>query len=54
MSLTIADKKSNTFFVYIIPHTLENTTLSFKGASDKVNIEFDILAKASRPTRSYS
>lgn len=54
ISLTIADKKSNTFFVYIIPHTLENTTLSFKGASDKVNIEFDILAKTPRPTRAYS
>ncbi|PIP19396.1 MAG: riboflavin synthase [Candidatus Omnitrophica bacterium CG08_land_8_20_14_0_20_41_16] len=45
ISLTIADKKSNTFMVYIIPHTLKNTTLSFKGPSDKVNIEFDMLAK---------
>lgn len=47
ISLTIVDKKSNTFRVYIIPHTLKNTTLSFKGPSDKVNIEFDILAKKS-------
>ena len=45
ISLTIVDKKSNTFTVYIIPHTLKNTTLGFKGPSDKVNIEFDILAK---------
>lgn len=45
ISLTIADKKSTTFHVYIIPHTLKNTTLGFKGPSDKVNIEFDILAK---------
>ncbi len=45
ISLTIVDKRSNTFIVYIIPHTLKNTTLSFKGPSDKVNIEFDILAK---------
>lgn len=45
ISLTIADKKSNTFAVYIIPHTLKNTTLGFKNPSDKVNIEFDILAK---------
>lgn len=45
ISLTIANKKSNTFSVYIIPHTLKNTTLSFKGPSDKVNIEFDILTK---------
>lgn len=45
ISLTVVDKKSNTFTVYIIPHTLKNTTLGFKGPSDKVNIEFDILAK---------
>ena len=46
ISLTIADKRANTFTVYIIPHTLKNTTLSFKGPSDKVDIEFDILAKS--------
>ena len=45
ISLTLVDKRTNTFSVYIIPHTLKNTTLGFKGASDKVNIEFDILAK---------
>jgi len=45
ISLTLAAKRSNTFSVYIIPHTLKNTTLGFKGPSDKVNIEFDILAK---------
>jgi len=46
ISLTIMKKQSNTFWVYIIPHTLKNTTLGFKGPSNKVNIEFDILAKA--------
>ena len=45
ISLTVVNKKSNTFSVYIIPHTLKNTTLGFNGPSDKVNIEFDILAK---------
>lgn len=45
ISLTLADKRANTFSVYIIPHTLKNTTLGFKGPSDQVNIEFDILAK---------
>lgn len=45
ISLTIARKNPATFSVYIIPHTLKNTTLGFKGPSDKVNIEFDILAK---------
>ena len=45
ISLTIQEKKAGFVSVYIIPHTLKNTTLSFKGPSDKVNIEFDILAK---------
>lgn len=45
ISLTLVNKRSDTFSVYIIPHTLKNTTLGFKGPSDKVNIEFDILAK---------
>jgi riboflavin synthase len=45
ISLTIVDKKPGTFTVYLIPHTAKNTTLGFKGPSDKVNIEFDILAK---------
>lgn len=45
ISLTLAENKADTFSVYIIPHTLKNTTLGFKGPSDKVNLEFDILAK---------
>lgn len=45
VSLTIVTSKSNTLSVYIIPHTHNNTTLGFKGPSDKVNIEFDIMAK---------
>jgi riboflavin synthase len=45
ISLTLVDKRSGAFNVYIIPHTLKNTTLGFKGPSDKVNIEFDILSK---------
>jgi len=45
ISLTLVNKRSNTFTVYIIPHTLSNTTLRLKGHSDKVNVEFDILAK---------
>ena len=45
ISLTIVDKKAGGFTGYVIPHTLKNTTLSFKGPSNKVNIEFDILAK---------
>ncbi|MFH0739423.1 MAG: riboflavin synthase [Candidatus Omnitrophota bacterium] len=45
ISLTIAERGSATFIVYIIPHTLKNTTLSFKGPSHELNVEFDILAK---------
>lgn len=45
ISLTIVNIRSNVFNVYIIPHTIQNTTLNFKGPSDCVNIEFDILAK---------
>jgi riboflavin synthase len=47
ISLTVMQKRADTFSVYLIPHTLKNTTLGFKGPSDKVNIEFDILAKKS-------
>ena len=45
ISLTLADKRANILSVYIIPHTLKNTTLNFKGPSSKLNVEFDILAK---------
>lgn len=50
ISLTIVDRWSDRFTVYVIPHTLKNTTLSFKGPSSKVNIEFDILAKKANPS----
>jgi len=49
ISLTLVNTRSNTFTVYIIPHTFKNTTLRLKGPSDKVNIEFDILAKRASP-----
>jgi riboflavin synthase len=45
ISLTIAAIHSNILSVYIIPHTLKNTTLNFKGPSAKVNLEFDLLLK---------
>ena len=47
ISLTLAETRSDTFTVYIIPHTLKNTTLGFKAPPNKVNIEFDILTKRS-------
>jgi len=45
ISLTLALVRANIITVYIIPHTLKSTTLSFRGPSDKLNMEFDILAK---------
>jgi len=45
ISLTVGEIKGNVFSVYIIPHTLKNTTLGFKGHSAKVNIEVDMMAK---------
>lgn len=45
ISLTLANVRANIFNVGIIPHTLKNTTLNFKGPSDKLNVEFDILVK---------
>jgi len=47
ISLTMANISANIIKVCIIPHTLKNTTLNFKAPSDKLNVEFDILAKKS-------
>lgn len=45
ISLTIAETFKDKFRVVLIPHTLNNTTLSFKGPGDRLNIETDIIAK---------
>jgi riboflavin synthase len=45
ISLTVASCKLNNFTVSIIPHTLKSTTLQYKGTAQKVNLEFDIIAK---------
>jgi len=45
VSLTLAGKRANVISVYIIPYTFKNTTLNIKRLADKINIEFDILAK---------
>ncbi len=45
ISLTVAGRSSNTFSVYVIPHTLKTTTLNYRQSSSKVNVEFDILMK---------
>lgn len=45
ISLTIAELKDSTIGISIIPHTWNNTTLQYKKAEDRVNIETDVLAK---------
>lgn len=45
VSLTIAALGENSFSVWIIPHTLENTNLGDLEPGHRVNLEFDILAK---------
>lgn len=45
VSLTVAEITDRSFAVWIIPHTRSHTTLGKLAAGDKVNLEFDILAK---------
>lgn len=45
VSLTVVDVEPGRFSVMLIPHTLAHTTLGRKFAGDRVNLEFDLLAK---------
>ncbi|MBE9546108.1 MAG: riboflavin synthase [Proteobacteria bacterium] len=45
ISLTVNRCEKNRFYVNIIPHTAQATTLEFKTVGDPVNIETDILGK---------
>ena len=45
VSLTVADAGHSSFSVSVIPHTWENTTLSYRRAGDSLNIECDIIGK---------
>lgn len=45
ISLTVAELHEDGFAVWIIPHTIEVTNLRQKKAGDRVNLEFDMLAK---------
>ncbi len=45
VSLTVNQTLDNQFCVTIIPHTLQNTTLSAIKAMDLVNIEVDLVAR---------
>ncbi len=45
VSLTVGDVRKTFFSVYLIPFTLEVTTLGQNKKGDRINIETDILAK---------
>jgi riboflavin synthase len=45
VSLTVVDVVDDVFRVAVIPHTASVTTLGGLRAGDRVNVEFDILAK---------
>jgi riboflavin synthase len=45
VSLTVVSPDEDTFEVAIIPHTWANTSLSVRQPGDRVNVEYDVLAK---------
>ena len=45
ISLTVAEVRDSSFVCWIIPHTLAETNLSTRRSGDRVNLEFDMLAK---------
>jgi len=45
MSLTVGEVDGRRFNVWIIPHTREVTSLKHRQIGDRLNIEFDMLAK---------
>lgn len=45
ISLTVVNPEQGKFSVWVIPHTLDHTNLMDAKVGDKVNVEFDVLAK---------
>ena len=45
ISLTVAEVKDRVISVWLIPHTLEITSLGGRKKGDSLNLEFDLLAK---------
>jgi riboflavin synthase len=45
VSLTVASLAEESFGLWIIPHTLQETNLGDLGPSDRVNLEYDLIAK---------
>ncbi|MCF6313397.1 MAG: riboflavin synthase, partial [Verrucomicrobiales bacterium] len=45
MSLTAAEVVKDSFTIWLIPHTMQITNLQQRGVGQRVNLEFDMLAK---------
>jgi len=45
ISLTVAEVRARTFVVWIIPHTWDRTNLRCLAPGNRVNLEFDVVAK---------
>lgn len=45
ISLTVAERRSSSVVVAIIPHTMEKTIFGVKKKGDRVNLEFDLIGK---------
>ncbi len=45
ISLTVAELHSDGFAVWLIPHTMQETNLKDRRVGERVNLEFDLLAK---------
>jgi len=45
ISLTVAEVDAHSFSIWLIPHTMEVTNLHTKKSGDRVNLEYDLIAK---------
>jgi len=45
ISLTVAEVDATGFAIWLIPHTMEVTNLHTKKVGDRVNLEYDLIAK---------
>ena len=45
ISLTVVGPKEGAFNVWVIPHTLQETNLGTRAPGDRVNLEFDVIAR---------
>jgi riboflavin synthase len=53
VSLTLVEVTAKYFSVALLPYTLSHTTLGIKTAGERVNLEFDILAKYGKKIVKY-